>query len=62
VETLQALFVNMPADADIAFAVIQHLSLQLKSFMAELLAKHTSVPVKQIEDDMPPKRCCHRHG
>jgi two-component system, chemotaxis family, CheB/CheR fusion protein len=51
-ETLQALFANMPADADIAFVIIQHLSPQHKSLMVELLAKHTPMTVRQIEDGM----------
>ena len=51
-ETLQALFANMPADANIAFVIIQHLSPQHKSLMVELLAKHTPMPVRQIEDGM----------
>jgi len=51
-ETLQAFFDNMPADADIAFVIIQHLSPQHKSLMVELLAKHTPMTVKQIEDGM----------
>jgi two-component system, chemotaxis family, CheB/CheR fusion protein len=51
-ETLQAFFDNMPADADFAFVIIQHLSPQHKSLMVELLAKHTPMTVRQIEDGM----------
>jgi two-component system, chemotaxis family, CheB/CheR fusion protein len=51
-ETLQALFTNMPVDVNIAFVIIQHLSPQHKSLMVELLAKHTPMTVMQIEDGM----------
>jgi two-component system CheB/CheR fusion protein len=51
-ETLQAFFDNMPADPQIAFVIIQHLSPDHKSLMAELLAKHTPMAVRQIEDGM----------
>jgi len=51
-ETLQAFFHNMPVDPDVAIVIIQHLSPQHKSLMAELLAKHTPMTVRQIEDGM----------
>lgn len=51
-ETLQAFFSRMPADANIAFVIIQHLSAQHKSMMAELLSKHTHLGVNQIEEGM----------
>ncbi|MFO8084727.1 MAG: chemotaxis protein CheB [Desulfobacterales bacterium] len=49
-ETLQDFFAHMPADANIAFVIIQHLSSQHKSIMAELLSKHTPMTVKEIEE------------
>jgi two-component system, chemotaxis family, CheB/CheR fusion protein len=49
-ETLQAFFSKIPVNVDIAFVIIQHLSPKYKSIMAELLAKHTSLTVRQIED------------
>jgi two-component system, chemotaxis family, CheB/CheR fusion protein len=49
-ETLQDFFEHMPADANIAFVIIQHLSPQHKSIMAELLSKHTPMTVKEIEE------------
>jgi len=49
-ETLQDFFAHIPADANIAFVIIQHLSPQHKSIMAELLSKHTPMTVKEIEE------------
>jgi len=49
-ETLGAFFSHMPAETDIAFVIIQHLSPKHKSMMVELLAKHTPMPVREIED------------
>lgn len=51
-ETLETFFSRMPPDTDLAFVVIQHLSPQHKSVMASLLAKHTRMPVQQIENDI----------
>ena len=49
-ETLNALFSIMPADSNMAFVVIQHLSPQHKSIMASLLEKQTQMVVSEIED------------
>jgi two-component system, chemotaxis family, CheB/CheR fusion protein len=49
-ETLGVFFSQVPEGADIAFVVIQHLSPKHESMMAELLAKHTHMPVRQIDD------------
>ena len=51
-ETLEVFFSRIPAEADIAFVVIQHLSPQHKSLMVELLAKKTDLAVRQIEDGL----------
>jgi len=51
-ETLKVFFSSMPADADIAFVVIQHLSPRHKSIMSSLLEKHTRMPVREIQDGM----------
>jgi two-component system CheB/CheR fusion protein len=51
-ETLEAFFDHMPGDARVAFVVVQHLSPKHKSVMAELLAKHTQMCVRQIEDGL----------
>src|SRR5712692_2883473 len=49
-EALGSFFDAMPADSGMAFVVIQHLSPAHKSMMAELLARHTRMPVRQAED------------
>ena len=38
------------SDSGMAFVFIQHLSPKHESLMAELLSKHTSMPVRQVED------------
>lgn len=49
-EALQSLFHNMPSDSGAAFVVVQHLSPDFKSVMAELLSKGTAMPVYNIAD------------
>ncbi|WP_016956234.1 chemotaxis protein CheB [Catenovulum agarivorans] len=49
-EALQALFAKMPNDMDVAYVIVQHLSSDFKSMMAELLAKHTGMPTHQAEE------------
>ncbi|NJD05893.1 MAG: PAS domain S-box protein [Methylococcaceae bacterium] len=49
-EAIESLFKNMPGDTGLAFVVVQHLSPDHKSLMAELLSKHTSMPVNRIEE------------
>lgn len=51
-EAIQAFFKKMPVDSGFGFVVIQHLSPEHKSLMAELLAKHTSLPIHYVEDGM----------
>ena len=41
------------SNSGMAFVLIQHLSPRHESVMAELLAKHTSMPVLQVTDSMP---------
>ncbi len=57
-ETLEAFFRNMPPESGIAFVIIQHLSPKHKSIMAELLAKHTSMKVREIKDATPLEPDC----
>ncbi len=57
-ETLQLFFSRMPSDANIAFVIIQHLSPNFKSIMASLLAKHTRMTVREIEDGMTLAKNC----
>ncbi|MBD3221016.1 PAS domain S-box protein, partial [bacterium] len=51
-EALDAFFDTMPGNSGMAFVVIQHLSPDYKSLMAELLAKHTEMTVKRAEEGM----------
>jgi len=51
-EAFMGFFDAMPADSGMAFVLIQHLDPDHKSLTAELIAKHTSMPVQQINDQM----------
>ena len=50
-DALERLFDTLPADSGSTFIVIQHLSPDHKSMMANLLARHTSMPVVMVEQD-----------
>lgn len=52
-DALEKLFSGLPPDTGAAFVVIQHLSPDHKSMMASLLSRHTSMPVRMVEDGMP---------
>ncbi|MDB6157236.1 MAG: torS, partial [Gammaproteobacteria bacterium] len=52
VEALEAFFDGTRADSGMAFIVVQHLSPEHQSLMAEILSRHTSMPVIQIRDGM----------
>lgn len=52
-EALQSFFADMPGNSGAAFVVVQHLSPDYKSLMAEILGKHTGMTVIQAEEDMP---------
>ena len=49
-EALQSMFSNMPDDLGVAFIVVQHLSPDFKSVMAELLSKVTTMNVFNTVD------------
>ena len=49
-EALQQFFEAMPPDNGMGFVVIQHLSSDYKSMMAEILSEYTVMPVRQAED------------
>lgn len=51
-EAIESFFKHMPADSGLAFVVVQHLSPDYKSMMAELLSKHTAMPVQRAEEGM----------
>lgn len=46
---LKSFFDNAPSDVGAAFVVIQHLDPSHTSMTAEILARHTKMPTKQIE-------------
>lgn len=49
---LQDFFAAMPVDSGLSFVVVQHLSPDFKSLMAELLGRHTSMAIHRVEDGM----------
>ena len=49
-EAIEAFFGAIEASPDMAFVVIQHLSPDHKSLMAELLQKHTKMGIREAED------------
>ncbi len=51
-EPIQDLFSEMPEQTGLAFVIIQHLSPDYKSFMAELLSRHTGITIKKAEDGL----------
>ncbi len=51
-EAIETFFKFMPPDSGVAFVVIQHLSPDHKSLMAELLSKRTQMQVHRAEDSM----------
>lgn len=57
-EAINEFFDNIPQDTGFSFVVIQHLSPDYKSLMAELLAKHTSMQVFEAGENMPLKPNC----
>jgi two-component system CheB/CheR fusion protein len=50
-EAFTRFFGIMPADSGMAFVVIQHLDPTHASLTAELLGKHTNMPVRQVAGD-----------
>ena len=51
-EALKEFFNNVPANCELSFVIIQHLSPDYKSLMAELLAKNTMLPIYEITNGM----------
>lgn len=50
-EALKIFFSQLPEGIDYSFVVIQHLSADFKSMMAELISKSTKLKVKDIENE-----------
>jgi two-component system CheB/CheR fusion protein len=53
VDALQSFFSATSPSSGMAFIVIQHLSADHDSLMAEILGRCTTMPVREIEDRMP---------
>lgn len=51
-EAFQTFLNAAPADAGFAYVLVQHLDPNHESMLAELLARRTSMPVRQITDNM----------
>ena len=52
-EALERFFDGLSCHSGATFVVIQHLSPDHKSMMANLLSRHTEMPVVMVEQDMP---------
>jgi two-component system, chemotaxis family, CheB/CheR fusion protein len=52
-DAIERFFDNVPRDTGMAFVIVQHLSPDFKSMMDELLARHTQLPIRLVEDGMP---------
>ncbi|WP_242610691.1 chemotaxis protein CheB [Aquimarina brevivitae] len=50
-EALNSFFDNVQVNSNCSYIIIQHLSPDHKSLMAELLAKKTKLPITEINDD-----------
>ncbi|MFO7863487.1 MAG: CheR family methyltransferase, partial [Salinivirgaceae bacterium] len=57
-EALQDFFKNAPEDSGAAYVVIQHLSPDYKSLMAELLGRVTNMYIYRVEDGMAVQQNC----
>lgn len=57
-DAVQKLFTHIPANTNMAFVVVQHLSSDYKSLMPELLAKHTEMKIYTVENNMSIKPNC----
>ena len=52
VEALQQFFSSVPSLSGMSFVVVQHLSPDYKSLMADILHKYTDMPIYEAEDNM----------
>ena len=55
-EALQQFLTFLPANTGMAFVVIQHLSPDHKSLLADILRKYCAMPVTEITDGMRVER------
>ena len=54
----EAFFSAVSADSGMAFILVQHLAPDHKSMLVELIARHTPMPVFEVEDGMVVKANC----
>jgi len=52
-EALTQLLQHLPTDTDMAFVVVQHLDPARESALTGLLSKATSLPVREVANDLP---------
>jgi two-component system CheB/CheR fusion protein len=52
-DAFKKLFAAMPPDSGVAFVLVPHLDPAHESLMVELLARHTTMPVVEAQNDMP---------
>ena len=57
-EAIHDLFDHFPSNSSFSFVIVQHLSPDHKSLMAELLSKHTKMQVLEAEDKMATRPNC----
>ncbi|WP_281887839.1 CheR family methyltransferase [Paenibacillus sp. YYML68] len=57
-EALQQFFEHMDSDSGMSFVVVQHLSPNYKSFMSEILSKHTQMNIYEAEHLMEVRPNC----
>ena len=51
-KALEAFFDHLPAEGGMAYVVVQHLDPHRESHLPSLLGRHTSLPIRTIEDGM----------
>jgi two-component system CheB/CheR fusion protein len=52
-DAFKTFFANMPCDSGMAFVLVQHLSPDHKSMLADLVSKVTAMTVMEAKNDMP---------
>lgn len=57
-EAIHEFFDNMPANGNLSFVIIQHLSPDYKSLLVELVAKHTTMQVFEAREGMDLEKSC----
>ena len=57
-EAIHDFFDNVPSGNGLSFVLIQHLSPDYKSLMAELLSKHTTMKVRDAKEGMEVEKDC----